>query len=124
MKKSSFSPVDCYLVSAIFQFEPINENERNSSGYAPVWENTYFVKANHPIVAFDKGVKCAKKDQEEIEFKGTMGKWSYIGIKEVLPIYEKIEDGSEIMWTDWGKSNLEETASKVLSKESFSESIK
>jgi hypothetical protein len=27
-------------------------------------------------------------------------KWQYLGVTELLPIYEEIEDGSEIAWAE------------------------
>ena len=28
--------------------------------------------------------------------------WIFVGIADLIPIYEDIEDGAEIMWTDYG----------------------
>ncbi|WP_020412077.1 DUF4288 domain-containing protein [Microbulbifer variabilis] len=120
MKKKDRSPVDWYLVSAILSFE---KNTEESHDYRSVWENTYLVRANSPQVAFDKGLMFAKNDEEKIEYKGKPGTWKLKGIREVLPIYESLEDGSEIMWTDRGKMNFSEIDSKVISKEEFEQKL-
>jgi len=31
------------------------------------------------------------------------GEWRFAGISMLLPVYEKIEDGVEILWTDRGR---------------------
>jgi len=116
MKQKDVSPVDLYLVFALLKHEP---DEKQDHEYQSYWENTYLVKANSPFVAFDKGVKFAKKDEENLEYKGKNGAWTYVGIKQVLPIYDKLEDGVELFWTDLGKRKKSETESKVMSKEEF-----
>lgn len=116
MKRKDVSPVDWYLVSALLKHVPERKEDHE---YQSLWENTYLIKANSPVVAFDKGVKAAKKDEENIEHKGRKGVWTYVGIKQVLPIYEKLEDGAELFWTDLGKREKSETESKVLTKEEY-----
>ena len=116
MRQKDVSPVDWYLVFALLQHVP---DQEEGYGYHSLWENTYLVKANSPMVAFDKGVKIAKRDEENLEHKGRKGGWAYVGIKQVLPIYEKLEDGAELFWTDLGKRKKSETEKKVLTKEEF-----
>lgn len=116
MQKKDVSPVDWYLVFALLKFET---DKKENHEYESIWENTYLVKANSPMVAFDKGVKVAKKDEENLEYKGKLGSWTYVGIKQVLPIYQKLEDGAELFWTDLGKRKKSETDGKIFTKESF-----
>lgn len=116
MESKDVSPVDWYLVFALLQHVP---DQKEDHDYYSVWENTYLVKANSPMVAFDKGVKIAKSDEENLEYKGRKGTWRYVGIKKVLPIYEKLEDGAELFWTDFGKRKKSDTENKVLTKEEF-----
>ena len=120
MKSKDVSPVDWYLVFALLKFKRDDESKKELE-YEHLWENTYLVKANHPTVAFDRGLKIAKKDEEFIEFKGHKGQWALVGIKQILPVYEDIEDGSELFWTDIGKRKKSETDSKVISRQQFLE---
>ena len=122
MKSKDVSPVDWYLVFALLKFKRDDESEKKIE-YEHLWENTYLVRANHPTVAFDKGLKIAKKDEELIEFKGEKGQWVLVGIKQVLPVYENIEDGSELFWTDIGKRKKSETSDKVISRQYFVEQL-
>ena len=119
MKSKDVSPVDWYLVFALLKFKCGNDSEKEIE-YEHIWENTYLVKANHPLVAFDKGLKIAKKDEQPLDFKGKNGAWVLAGIKQVLPVYEKIEDGAELFWTDLGKKKKSETENKIITRDEFS----
>lgn len=118
MKSKDVSPVDWYLVFVLLRFECNSESEQEIE-YEHTWENTYLVKANHPVVAFDKGLKIAKKDEEPQEYKGKNGAWVLAGIKQILPVYEKLEDGAEIFWTDLGKKKKSEIENKIITRNEF-----
>jgi len=66
------------------------------------WENTVIVKANNLEEAFEKVEKIGKSDTEPYKggSKGVPVQWIYEGITELLPIYEELEDGAEIMWRE------------------------
>jgi hypothetical protein len=34
--------------------------------------------------------------------KTKSGEWRFVGISMLLPVYEKLEDGAEILWVDRG----------------------
>ena len=48
---------------------------------------------------------------------------SFVGIGELLPIYEDIEDGAEIMWTDYGNISNRRAERFVKNKKELLESI-
>ncbi len=122
MNPKDISPVDWYLVFALLKFVPDDELTHTLE-YEHLWENTYLLKASHPTVAYDRGLKIAKKDEESIEFKGKKGAWVLAGIKQVLPIYEDVKDGAELFWTDLGKKKKSETNDKVITREQFVSSL-
>jgi hypothetical protein len=47
-------------------------------------------------------VKIGKSGNYTFKSYGGEMKWKFAGIGDLLPIYEDIEDGAEIMWTDYG----------------------
>ncbi|MBY0487699.1 MAG: DUF4288 domain-containing protein [Flavobacteriaceae bacterium] len=87
----------------IEKYEPVNRNEENDLRRVTTYGNHHLIKADSPEEAFDKAVKLGEKtnykfiNSDELEMES-----SFVGIGELLPIYEDIEDGAELMWTDYG----------------------
>lgn len=70
-----------------------------------VWENTYLVKAENFSAAFDKAQKIALEDvqgRKQTESEVDPVSWRVVGVSELLPIFEDIADGCELMWADHG----------------------
>jgi hypothetical protein len=44
------------------------------------------------------------------------GEWRFAGISMLLPIYEDIEDGAEILWDDRGRMPVRQIKKLVRSK--------
>jgi hypothetical protein len=92
-----------YIVEIIEKCEPVQRNEKQELRRVTTWGNHHLIKADSPEKAFDKAVKLGK----EAEYKFTNSdkiemEWIFVGIGELLPIYEDIEDGAELMWNDYG----------------------
>jgi len=92
-----------YIVEIIEKYEPVERNEKQELRRVTTWGNHHLIKADSPEKAFDKAVKLGK----EAEYKFTNSdkiemEWIFVGIGELLPIYEDIEDGVELMWNDYG----------------------
>ena len=92
-----------YIVEIIEKCEPVERNEKQELRRVTTWGNHHLIKADSPEKAFDKAVKLGK--EAEYKFKNTDKiemEWIFVGIGELLPIYEDIEDGAELMWNDYG----------------------
>ncbi len=82
------------------------------------WGNHHLIKADSPEKAFDKAVKLGKKGEykftniDKIEME-----WIFVGIGELLPIYEDIEDEAELMWNDYGFISNRRTMRMTYKKE-------
>ena len=92
-----------YIVEIIEKCEPVERNEKQELRRVTTWGNHHLIKADSPEKAFDKAVKLGK----EAEYKFTNSdkiemEWIFVGIGELLPIYEDIEDGAELMQNDYG----------------------
>lgn len=92
-----------YIAEIIEKCEPVNRNETQELRRVKTWGNFHIIKAETPKKAYDKAVKIGK----EAEYKFTNSdnlemEWIFIGIGNLIPIYEDIEDGSEIMWENYG----------------------
>jgi len=95
------SPVNWYAVSYLLRFvELADPDKENPEKRFPTWENTVLVKARYPAEAYRKGTKFARLEAKPYRggLAGVPVQWRFEGITNVLPIYEKLGDGAEIMW--------------------------
>ncbi len=95
------SPVGWYIGTYLIRFIEIDEkgnDDLENRFYS--WENTVIVKANTMEEAFDKIEEIAKSEEEPYKGgpNGVPVQWIYEGVTELLPIYEELEDGAEVMW--------------------------
>lgn len=103
------SPCGWYVVSYLLRFIGLTEEgNENLEKRFTTWENTIIVKAGSLDEAYDKAVQVAMKATEPYKGgpKGVDVQWVFEGISEVMPIYEDLEDGSEIMWANHGSRKL------------------
>jgi hypothetical protein len=99
----NISPVGWYVGSYIIRFiEVEDENNADEESEFLTWENTVIVKANSLEEAYTK-VEVIGKEHDSPYKGGKEGvrvNWIYEGVTSLLPIYEDLEDGAEIMWTE------------------------
>jgi len=103
MEKISNKNGNWFIVEIIEKCEPVKRDENQDLRRVTTWGNHHLIKADSPEKAFDKAVKLGK--EAEYKFTNTDKvemEWIFVGIGELLPIYEDIEDGAEIMWNDYG----------------------
>lgn len=89
------------------------------------WGNHILIKANSVDKAFDKAVKIGKEG--EYKFLNTENiemQWVFVGIGELLPIYENIEDGAELMWKDYGYISNKRTMRMAYEKSEILDLLK
>jgi hypothetical protein len=92
-----------FLVEIIERCEPVSADTKNPRRRCTVWGNHHLIKADTPDKAVAKAVKLGREGN--FRFKNTYKvqmKWEFVGIGDILPIYEDIEDKAELMWTDYG----------------------
>ena len=82
------------------------------------WKNTVIVRAEDLNQAYDKVVAIGM--QSTAPYKGGPDgvdvQWLFEGVIELLPIYEELEDGAEIMWGESTKM-LKSMRKDVCSKD-------
>ena len=119
MQNDSDSPVGWYIGSYLVRFTEVSaakDVELENPCYA--WENTRLIKAGSLSQAYDKLVKEAKLDSKPYKGgpEGIPVKWVFEGVTELLPIYEELEDGSEIMYREYNRTKLKNLRKLVRSK--------
>lgn len=100
---ADISPVGWYVGSYQLRFVELDEpgNDNDDAGFL-VWENTIIVRARNLDEAFQKveengrlGTKPYRGGPDAVPVQ-----WVYEGITSLLPIYEALEDGAEIIWEE------------------------
>ena len=116
----NISPVGWYVGSYLIRFiELEHEGNDDLEERFLSWENTIIVSADSFDEAYDKVVEVAKLDTEPYKGgpKGIPVKWVLEGVTELLPIYEELEDGSEIMWAKHSPRKLKNLKNIIRSKD-------
>lgn len=94
---------DWFLVEIIERCEPVDSNKKQDLRRCIVWGNYHLIRATSPDKAFDKAEKLGKSGSSKFTNSDKLKmKWEFVGIGDIIPIYEDIEDKAEIMWTDYG----------------------
>jgi len=111
------SPVDWYLACYIHRFKVIGEKEDKPNNRFTAWENTILIKAKGPEEAYNKAIEEAKTGCEPYKnTDGEMVKFVFEGLTSLIPIYENLEDGTEIAWAEYENRTLKKIRSWIKDK--------
>jgi hypothetical protein len=116
------SPVGWYLGSYLQRFIELGDSERdNPDKRFASWENTVIVQASSLEAAYSKLERIAKQNSKPYRGgpTGVRVQWEYLGITELLPIYEELGDGAEIAWSERAPRMLKSLRQWVRSKASL-----
>jgi hypothetical protein len=81
------------------------------------WENTILLKAPNREAAYKKAIRLSKnRPTFESEDGKRKGRWVFLGLTDLLPIYEEIEDGAEILWTEHKNKTVKNVRARVRQK--------
>ena len=115
-----------YIAEIIEKCEPVNRNEEKELRRVTTYGNHHLIKAENPKAAYEKAVKIGKEaeykfvNSDKVEME-----WIFVGVGELIPIYdENIEDGCEILWTDYGNITNKKTMSFARTEKELLENIK
>ncbi|WP_041598768.1 DUF4288 domain-containing protein [Hahella chejuensis] len=112
----NISPVGWYIGTYMARFIEVDDERNNDlDAQFETWENTVIVKASTLEEAFEKVEKIGIEHAEPYKGgeTGVTVQWEYLGIIDLLPIYEELEDGSEIMWAPKHPKKLRNLKSMV-----------
>ncbi len=122
MKDKNVSPVGWYVASYILRFVELDREDKDDlDGRFLTWENTIIVKASDLNEAHEKTAKIAKARTEPYKggSEGVDVQWVFEGVTEVIPVYEELEDGAEIMWAEHRPRKLRNIRKRVRQKGKF-----
>jgi len=83
----------------------------------PVYENTRLLRAKSREEAYRKAISFARAGMPS---RTNGGEWRSAGLSMLLPVYEKIEDGAEILWDDRRRMQLTKIKQLVKARHQFS----
>ncbi|KHD11348.1 hypothetical protein PN36_20445 [Candidatus Thiomargarita nelsonii] len=118
MYDKNISPVGWYVGSYLIRFIELESQDNDDLEKKFLsWENTIIVKASNLDEAYNKVVEVAKLDTKPYKGgpKGVPVQWVFEGITELLPIYEELEDGAEIIWAEHKPKKLKNLRKLVMS---------
>lgn len=122
MNDKNISPVGWYVGSYLIRFIELDYKKNDDPDERFLsWENTVIVKAKNLNEAYIKVIKIAKSGTKPYRggHQGVPVQWLFEGVTELLPIYEKIEDGAEIMWAEHAPRKLKNLRKMVRSCDEF-----
>ena len=125
-RRKCVSKTGWFVAVLVERFEYYNEDKSNPNRRCIANENICLIKAKDAEVAYKKAVELGKSTEEDegIDDERRKGRWIFVGITELLPVYEDIEDGAEILWTEHRNkavSTIEKMVSKKEDLQIFSE---
>lgn len=90
-----------------------------------VWGNWHLIKAKNAEKAYAKAEKLGHSFSYTFtNDKKQQMRWEFVGIGDLLPIYEDLEDKAEIMWYDFGDITLANARKLILNKKRHLRNIK
>lgn len=113
------APFGWYVGTYILRFIELRaKGNSNPKKKFLAWENTVIVKAKSLSHAYDKIVALGKLHTKPYKGgpDGVDVQWVFEGITQVLPIYEELKDGAEIMWAEYESKSLKKIRSWAKSK--------
>ena len=88
-----------WIFDEVEQWVSNRQRKLTRGSRCPVWVNTRILRAKNRDQAYRKAVALGRFGHPS---KTNGGEWRFAGISRLLPIYDGLEDGAEILWTKLG----------------------
>ena len=125
MKEIIINKNNWFIAEIIEMYEPLNSDTSKELRRITTYGNYHLIKAETPSQAFDKAVKIGKQSNYEfINSNNIKMKSEFVGIGDLVPITENIEDGAEILWNDYGQITARRTLKMNRSKKELLDNLK
>jgi hypothetical protein len=114
-----------FLAEIIEKYEPLDSNKTQVMRRVTTWGNYHLIYAESPDEAYDKAVIIGKESNYTFTNSDKMKmKSEFLGIGDLLPIKEDIEDGAEIFWNDYGFISAKRSERLTLTKKELLDRLK
>jgi len=124
MAKKIKNNSDWFLADIVERAEMVGRDKTNPNRRCLTWTNTVLIQAPSIEEAYDRAIRIGRENYS-MRYKAASGEtciWKVLGLSSLVPIYEDIEDGAEIGFTDEGfiaartSESLVKTKRELLSK--------
>ena len=112
-----------WIASYIERFEYYDENKSNIARRCLAWENTVLIRARSREEAYRKAVALGRLSNGNKGWNSETkrrGVWRFEGLTELLPVYEELIDGAEILWKEHANRTVKTVKSLVKRKRDLS----
>jgi hypothetical protein len=116
----NLSPYGWWIATYIERFEWKSDDRTNSNRRCLAYRNTILIKAKEREKAYKKAMDFRKRYSGKWESYGNTrkrpGRWVFQGLTSLLPIYDELDDGAEILWQVYSGKPVRKIKSLVKSK--------
>lgn len=119
MKEQIKNNGNWYIAEVVQRAEDVGKDKTNPNRRCTVWINSILIKAASPEKAYEKACNLGKENYGSLRYKAVAGntlQWKFLGVRDIIPIYEDIEDGAEIMWEDLGEISAKRSERMIRDK--------
>lgn len=115
------SPYGWWIASYIERFEFKDQRPKSPRARCTAYENTILIHAKTRDIAYKKAMAVCKASGPQTwslygPTPGRLGRWKPEGLTSLIAIYEPIEDGSEILWTEYANTTVGKIKRRVKAK--------
>ena len=113
------SPYGWWIASVLLRFEFFDEDRTKLNRRCLAWKNTVLLKARTRDEAYRKAVAAGHQDAGGESWDadtGRRGTFRFEGLTLLLPVHEQLEDGAEILWTEYSGRTVRRIKSMVVPK--------
>ncbi|MGD9782917.1 MAG: DUF4288 domain-containing protein [Kiritimatiellia bacterium] len=107
-----------WIATIVQRFEYFDEDVSNLNRRCTSWQNTILIQARNRNQAFRKAVANGKLGADSAcgPPDGRQGRWVFEGLSSLLPVYDKLEDGAELIWEETPNITVRTVKSRVRQK--------
>jgi len=113
------SPYGWWIAAYILRFEYYDEDRKNPDRRCLAWENTIILQAKDRNEAYRKAVRFGSQANRQEMWQsdsGRKGAWRFEGLTSLLPIYDELEDGAEVLWRQYTNRTVKTIQALAKSK--------
>lgn len=115
------SPHGWWLATYLARFELRGAPPPSSRSRCLVWENTILVRANTRETAYRRALGIAQANTPRHWRRygpppGRLGRWVLEGLSDLVPIYEPLRHGAELLWAEHRNTTIGRTRRRVKGK--------
>lgn len=108
-----------YVAILVERYQYDGEDQTDTNRLCSAEERMILVQADDKHSAYEKAMIIGEADHDTVGLAddGRSGKWKFMGLAELLPVYDKLEHGAELLSVDYKDVPYESIEDSVCEKE-------